>query len=597
MEIDYTTYVLPRHALNGYQPDFIKPTHPKSDQPPESNGSTFTKVAEDVTAKITKNVTTKVAKTVTTKITTTVTTEKVRFSNGLGNNEGEGDVLGNNKFKKGLLKSQFAVENEIRKNPAAFRLKGNATCRNRNKLNRSGFTSTEVAVSVIDPGVYFREVYECEEKSYDPLHLYPFPNVTTFEECMFEGETLSLIQKRGLTEMTAIQKFAIPMLLERANYSRYDYGLMIRAPAGSGKTLAVIIPIVSRIFHLKAKYPGRKGPYALFVAHNNISCAQICKELLALCPEGCGIKVGMSCGSQDPKVINRLLEEGVDILVATSGRADNHFFKSAEGSVHELQIDLLRYLVVDEADTFVSSYNYAHYIEPILSKLKAKNKAVKLILLTSCYKDLKEFSYLLPKDFKVSFLSVGRETLPNTIKLRAFDVAREHKHKKLLSILHDPIYRDYPSQPPKCIVFVKENDRCARLATRLHNDGFLAIDVCSQDSPQQYLRRVKGFLAGVYDIMVAQDMLARSINVPNLKMVIHYDLCDDSNHHNILSSCGRVGRLGNVGFCTVFYDRREDGIACDVFKSLQYRMELSEGMKSTLISWDKHGVRGNWEKK
>uniref|UniRef100_A0A1I7RQ97 ATP-dependent RNA helicase n=1 Tax=Bursaphelenchus xylophilus TaxID=6326 RepID=A0A1I7RQ97_BURXY len=318
--------------------------------------------------------------------------------------------------------SQFTEENAYCKNnPFVFRGRTQTAGRMQNKLNRSGFDMDEVKASFVLPGPYFEKTIAVDEQELFLYRVELFVSVESFDKCNFEGPTMELIANRGLTQMTAIQKYAIPLLMARENYNT-TRALLVRSPSGSGKTLAVALPIISRIFHMKNKDITKKGPFAVFLAHNNIACAQLCKELLAICPDGGPIKVGMSCGSQDPKVINRLIEEGVDILVCTSGRADNHFFRCAGGSVRELQIQRIRYLVLDEADIFLNFNRFYRYVDPIFQKLKATNGKIKLICLTSCYQSVNRFKQLLPEDAKLGIVSVGTETIPPTVRMKCFNI-------------------------------------------------------------------------------------------------------------------------------------------------------------------------------
>lgn len=94
---------------------------------------------------------------------------------------------------------------------------------------------------------------------------------------------MQLVKARGVEELTAVQRLVIPNV--RLPEKR-DAGtaLLVRAPTGSGKTLAVLIPIVAAI--TAHRQPRMQGPFALFLAHNNLACVQLYKELLAFCPKG-----------------------------------------------------------------------------------------------------------------------------------------------------------------------------------------------------------------------------------------------------------------------------------------------------------------------
>ena len=95
---------------------------------------------------------------------------------------------------------------------------------------------------------------------------------------------------------------------------------------------------------------------------------------------------------------------------------------------------------------------------------------------------------------------------------------------------------------------------CSLLAGRLHYAGYSAKAMGSQDNTKYCLNNFTDFTKGFVDIIVTQDLGTRGVNIPGLQMVIHYDMPKKDSVHNLLSSCGRVGRLGNQGNSFIFID-------------------------------------------
>lgn len=114
-----------------------------------------------------------------------------------------------------------------------------------------------------------------------------------------------LVEARSLSRMSAIQRVAVPNILRDMSqhrrqrsthkHSRWEYfqrrytaPTLIRAPAGAGKTLAVLIPILHAVECLKANPtgPSCNGPHALFLAPTDLACIQLYKEIAAFCADG-----------------------------------------------------------------------------------------------------------------------------------------------------------------------------------------------------------------------------------------------------------------------------------------------------------------------
>lgn len=131
----------------------------------------------------------------------------------------------------------------------------------------------------------------------------------------------------------------------------------------------------------------------------------------------------------------------------------------------------------------------------------------------------------------------------------------ERKLNELLAILRECRERQGAC---KFLVFCRENDRCAQLSGRLRREGYLASSAASLENMAGVSRDLDQFAQGVLDVVVAQDVCARMLNIRELDGVVQYDLPAAEAFHNFLPRIGRAGRLGNPGRCTVFFEPAHD---------------------------------------
>ncbi|MFB7775239.1 DEAD/DEAH box helicase [Streptomyces bauhiniae] len=333
----------------------------------------------------------------------------------------------------------------------------------------------------------------------------------------------------GYEEPTPIQQEAIPPLLQGND-------LLGQAATGTGKTAAFALPVIQRI---AAEGKG-KGPSALVLVPTRELAIQV-SEAVHRYGTDLGVRVLPVYGGQPIGRQLRELQRGVDVVVATPGRALDHI---ARGT---LPLAGLRTVVLDEADEMLDM-GFAEDIDSILENVPEERQTVL-------------FSATMPSRID----SMARKHLSDPVRVRiereapapgeaprvresAYIVGRAQKPAALGRLL------DVES-PEAAIVFCRTRDQVDQLSETLNGRGYRAEALhggLSQEQRDRVMGRLRG---GTADLLVATDVAARGIDVEHLTHVINYDVpsAPESYVHRI----GRVGRAGREGVAITLAEPRE----------------------------------------
>ncbi|MFI9392272.1 DEAD/DEAH box helicase [Streptomyces bauhiniae] len=333
----------------------------------------------------------------------------------------------------------------------------------------------------------------------------------------------------GYEEPTPIQQEAIPPLLQGND-------LLGQAATGTGKTAAFALPVIQRI----AREGKGKGPSALVLVPTRELAIQV-SEAVHRYGTDLGVRVLPVYGGQPIGRQLRELQRGVDVVVATPGRALDHI---ARGT---LPLGGLRTVVLDEADEMLDM-GFAEDIDSILENVPEERQTVL-------------FSATMPSRID----SMARKHLSDPVRVRiereapapgeaprvresAYIVGRAQKAAALGRLL------DVES-PEAAIVFCRTRDQVDQLSETLNGRGYRAEALhggLSQEQRDRVMGRLRG---GTADLLVATDVAARGIDVEHLTHVINYDVpsAPESYVHRI----GRVGRAGREGVAITLAEPRE----------------------------------------
>jgi ATP-dependent RNA helicase DeaD len=373
-------------------------------------------------------------------------------------------------------------------------------------------------------------------------------DTTTFADLALRPELLHALVTLGYEEPTPIQREAIPPLLEGRD-------LLGQAATGTGKTAAFALPMLQRM----NRSSDGKEPLALVLVPTRELAIQV-SEAIHRYGRDLGARVIPIYGGQPIGRQLQGLDRGVDVVVATPGRALDHIGRRTL-RLHELQM-----VVLDEADEMLDM-GFAEDIEAILQEVPADRQTAL-------------FSATMPPRIEGMArrhlrepvrIQIGRETAaPGEVPLirqSAYIVQRAHKPAALGRLLD-------VEAPAAALIFCRTRDEVDQLTESLNGRGYRA-EALHGGMAQEQRDRVMGRLrSGSADLLVATDVAARGLDVEQLSHVFNYDVpsAPDSYVHRI----GRVGRAGREGVAITLAEPREHRMLKTIERATKQRIAVEK---------------------
>lgn len=354
--------------------------------------------------------------------------------------------------------------------------------------------------------------------------------VNGFEELGLAAEVLGALAALGYEEPTPIQREAIPLVLA-------GHDLLGQAATGTGKTAAFALPIVERI-----ATQGRRGtnPSALVLVPTRELAMQV-SEAVYKYGNSCGTRVVPIYGGQHIGRQLDALRRGVDVVVATPGRAIDHVRRGS------LALDAVDMVVLDEADEMLDM-GFAEDLETILDAVPRPRQTVLFSATMPPRIDAIARRHLNdPQRVRITATPVAAGEAPK-VRQAVYVVQRQHKAAALGRIL------DVES-PGAAIVFCRTRGEVDTLTETLNGRGYRA-EALHGGMDQAQRDRVMGRLrSGTAELLVATDVAARGLDVDVLTHVVNFDVpsAPEAYVHRI----GRVGRAGREGVAITLAEPRE----------------------------------------
>ncbi len=341
----------------------------------------------------------------------------------------------------------------------------------------------------------------------------------------------------GITEPTPIQKRAIPHALNGED-------VMGLAQTGTGKTAAFGLPLVTLMLKYGRK-PAKGVVRSLILAPTRELAQQIAETLKGL-TENTPIKVAIVVGgvSINPQI--KRLERGIDILVATPGRLLDLMDRKA------LDLEECSFLVLDEADQMLD-LGFIHALRKIAGVLPTDRQT--MLFSATMPKQMNEIAQSYLKNPKRIEVSPPGKTADKVTQAIHF-IAKAEKSKLLIELLDG-------HREERAIVFGRTKHGSDKLARLLEKAGYATAAVHGNKSQGQRERAIAAFKAGEVKVLVATDVAARGLDIPDVKHVYNYDLPNvpDAYVHRI----GRTARAGKDGAAIAFCAPDE----MDEFRAIQ----------------------------
>ena len=351
----------------------------------------------------------------------------------------------------------------------------------------------------------------------------PVPDTAAADDFAALGLNPALVQAAaaaGWHTPTPVQAAAIPAVLAGRD-------LLARAPTGAGKTAAFVLPLLQRLQQVPA---GDRRLAVLVLAPTRELAAQTARVLRTLAPQQRAV-LAVGGLSINPQLL--ALRGGVPLLVATPGRLLDLVAHNA------LRLDGVQCLVLDEADRLLD-LGFADEVGRVLALLPAQRQTLL-------------FSATLPDTVSALAASALRDPLvvqaaaaggggPD-ITQRAIVVDSARRTPLLRQLLRSAGWQ-------RVLVFVATQHASERVADKLRQGGVPAAALHGDLSSGRRAQVLADFGTGALQVLVATDLAARGIDLPQLGVVLNHDLPRSTVDH--VHRIGRAGRAGAAGLAISF---------------------------------------------
>ncbi len=352
-----------------------------------------------------------------------------------------------------------------------------------------------------------------------------------FEELGIDSRVVANLTEIGLTEPTPIQTRAIPLALD----GRDVMGL---AQTGTGKTAAFGLPLVTKLLEI-GRRPEPKTCRALILAPTRELATQITDNLQKFALKT-PVRTFRVVGGASLNAQAQRLASGIDILVATPGRLIDLLERKA------VKLSEVRYLVLDEADQMLD-IGFIHALRQIARLLPPKRQTMLFSATMPKLMDEIAAAYLT-NPIRVQVSPPGK--VADKIDQGVHFVNQGDKAKLLA---------DYIARHPEelALVFGRTKHGSDKLMKLLDTWGFSAGAIHGNKSQGQRERTLQAFRNGELKVLVATDVAARGIDIPDVRHVYNYDL--PNVPENYVHRIGRTARAGKAGRAVAFCAPAEFG--------------------------------------
>ena len=370
-----------------------------------------------------------------------------------------------------------------------------------------------------------------------------------FDALGIDRALVATLTELGYEEPTPVQRHAIPPLLEGRD-------VLAEAPTGTGKTAAFALPGIQRI---SGDDRGDGRVRGLVLVPTRELAIQVA-EAIHRYGRSSGIRVLPVYGGQAIGQQLRTLRRGVDLVVATPGRAVDHLTRGS------LNLEAVEFVVLDEADEMLDM-GFAEDLDAVLTAVPAERQTA-LFSATISPQIARIAKRHLSEPVRVTIKPETRERGTATrVRQVAYVVRRADKPTALGRILD-------LEDPTSALVFARTRGEVEDLAQQLAGHGHDAAALHGGMAQVQRDRVMNRFRDGALDILVATDVAARGLDIEHVSHVVNYDI--PSNPEAYVHRIGRTGRAGREGVAITLVEPREQRLLRNIERTTRSRLDLAQ---------------------
>lgn len=371
----------------------------------------------------------------------------------------------------------------------------------------------------------------------------PMNTITNFSDYKLSKEVAKALDLLQFNSPTKVQQDLLPLLLED---SKQNY--IVKAKTGSGKTAAYGIPLIEHIEWLP------NSPQSLILVPTRELSHQVAEELSNFSRLK-RLKVSALYGKSPMNRQKLELKQKTHIVVGTPGRIRDLIQQGY------LKVDLIQYLVLDEADELFHE-GLCNQIEDIIRTLPP----VRQNLLFSATIDenlLQKTKFFL--DSVVQMDCDTTELSPTTIQQLAFCVEDSEKRNVLTDL-----FKYYA--PESCILFSNTQENVDSLSAWLQKSGYSVKCLHGGMMQKERNQIMSQFKLGAFRYLVATDVAARGIDIEDISLVLNYDF--PRGQDNYVHRIGRSGRKGKEGLAITLFNHRQEHAMTKLNEFMEHSIEI-----------------------
>jgi len=367
-----------------------------------------------------------------------------------------------------------------------------------------------------------------------------------FEDLKLSAPVLRALKEKGYTTATPIQSKAIPLALEKND-------ILGIAQTGTGKTAAFAIPIIEHLSNNNDTI-GKKKIKALVLTPTRELAIQI-EENFTEFSKHTSLKNTVIFGGVNQHSQVKILNQGVDILIATPGRLVDLMNQGF------ISLKNIEYFILDEADRMLDM-GFVHEVKKLVQIIPKQRQS--LFFSATMPKNIVELSNTIlknPKKVEVSPVS----STANTIQQFMYMTNKSTKKDLLNHILKDALL-------DQVLLFSKTKHGADRIVKNLKKENITAAAIHGDKAQNQRQRALTNFKNGSIRVLVATDIAARGIDIDQLKYVINYDIPNISETY--VHRIGRSGRAGKSGIAISMCEAEENAFLKDIEKLIKKKIPV-----------------------
>ncbi|MBO1520168.1 ATP-dependent RNA helicase RhlB [Oceanisphaera pacifica] len=351
---------------------------------------------------------------------------------------------------------------------------------------------------------------------------------TTFAELGLQPQVVAGLDAKGFRNCTPIQALSLPHLIAGKDIAG-------QAQTGTGKTIAFLAATFNHLLTTPAPESRKLNqPRAIIMAPTRELAVQIYNDADTT-SASTGLKLGLAYGGEGYEEQTAVLDAGVDILIGTTGRIIDFLKKQV------IDMGAIQVVVLDEADRMFD-LGFIKDIRFLFRRMPPAAQRINMLFSATLSLRVQELAYEHMNSPEHVEVEPERKT-GVSIKEELFYPAQEDKLLLLLTLMEN-------EWPDKAIVFANTKHSCEKVHAWLAADGH-RVGLLTGDVPQRKRSAIlDDFTQGSLDILVATDVAARGLHIPDVSHVFNYDLPDDAEDY--VHRIGRTGRAGASGYSISF---------------------------------------------